>query len=64
MNVWDELFTFIKQYHTTGLSWNPRGSHIPASALRGSPPAGGAAPPPPPPLPPMPIMPPQNSGVS
>ncbi|TPP58271.1 adenylyl cyclase-associated protein 2 isoform X2 [Fasciola gigantica] len=56
MEVWDSLFSYIKQYHTTGLSWNARGTRIPASALRGSPPAGDV-PPPPPPLPPMPVLP-------
>ncbi|KAL2914908.1 suppressor of rasval19 [Polyrhizophydium stewartii] len=47
-----ELQAYVKQWHTTGLSWNPRGGDAKSVAAAGGPaPAAGAAPPPPPPLP-------------
>uniref|UniRef100_A0A0B7AU63 Adenylyl cyclase-associated protein n=2 Tax=Arion vulgaris TaxID=1028688 RepID=A0A0B7AU63_9EUPU len=59
-----ELQAYIKQYHTTGLSWNAKGGDAksaqaatsPAAANIKSPPAAGhgAPPPPPPPGPPPP----------
>lgn len=49
-----ELPTYIKNFHTTGVSWNPKGGD--ASTASGSsapaPPAGGPPPPGPPPPPP------------
>ncbi|XP_005111120.2 adenylyl cyclase-associated protein 2, partial [Aplysia californica] len=48
------LQAFIKEYHTTGLTWNPNGGDAKASAGASAPPpppAGGAPPPPPPPPP-------------
>jgi adenylyl cyclase-associated protein len=42
-----ELQKYIKQYHTTGLTWNAAGSQVTASQSNGS--VGGPAPPPPPP---------------
>lgn len=48
-----ELQNYIKKYHTTGLSWNPRGGD--ASSANGAPappPRGGPGLPPPPPPPP------------
>lgn len=48
-----ELAAYVKKYHTTGVSWNPKGkSASEVSAKSGSAPApasGGAPPPPPPP---------------
>jgi adenylyl cyclase-associated protein len=41
------LQAYIKQYHTTGLTWNATGSQVTASQSNGS--VGGPAPPPPPP---------------
>jgi len=55
-NFLKELQAYIKKYHTTGLSWNPKGGD--ASAFQSSAPAvssapsGPAAPPPGPPPPP------------
>ncbi|XP_046560993.1 adenylyl cyclase-associated protein 1-like [Haliotis rubra] len=45
-----ELQAYIKQFHTTGTAWNPRGGDASAVAA----PARGGAPPPPPPGPPPP----------
>ncbi|BFZ11262.1 hypothetical protein BsWGS_14301 [Bradybaena similaris] len=57
--VLSELQAYIKQFHTTGLSWNPQGGDAKAVQSSGAkaappPPAGGAPPPPPPPGPPPP----------
>jgi adenylyl cyclase-associated protein len=58
VNAWSSflttLHTFVRQHHTTGLVWNPRGTVLPANASldSSSAVAGGAAPPPPPPPPP------------
>eukprot|EP00026_Physarum_polycephalum_P007574 Phypoly_transcript_07637.p1 GENE.Phypoly_transcript_07637~~Phypoly_transcript_07637.p1 ORF type:complete len:506 (+),score=127.39 Phypoly_transcript_07637:71-1519(+) len=53
-NFLKELPTYIKNFHTTGVAWNPRGGD--ASSAAGSsapaPPAGGPPPPGPPPPPP------------
>lgn len=48
-NFLKELRSYIKQYHTTGLSWNPRGGEASAASVSSGPPApsGGGAPPPP-----------------
>ncbi|CAG2110694.1 unnamed protein product [Medioppia subpectinata] len=45
------LQAYIKQYHTTGLSWNPRGGDAGTGQSNGASaaPAGGPLPPPPPP---------------
>ncbi|CAL1538504.1 unnamed protein product [Lymnaea stagnalis] len=59
-----ELQGYIKQFHTTGLSWNPQGGDaksVKSSSSGPAPPAGGAPPPPPPPGPPPP---PDMSGAS
>ncbi|KAJ2992235.1 F-actin-capping protein subunit alpha [Globomyces sp. JEL0801] len=45
MNFLDELKAYVKQHHTTGLTWNPKGGD--AKNAIGAP-TGGAAPPPPP----------------
>jgi adenylyl cyclase-associated protein len=56
MKVLSELHAYVKQYHTTGLTWGSHRQHninVPgASALVGS--ASALAPPPPPPPPPPP----------
>ncbi|XP_019738788.1 adenylyl cyclase-associated protein 1 isoform X1 [Hippocampus comes] len=52
--IWTELQNYIKQYHTTGLSWSKTGPVASASAAPPSKPCGGAPPPPPPPGPPPP----------
>lgn len=44
MNIFTELISFVKQYHTTGLSWNPKGSATPVSTTLPCPPPPGAAP--------------------
>ncbi|KAM6974603.1 adenylyl cyclase-associated protein 1 [Tautogolabrus adspersus] len=50
--IWTDLQTYIKQHHTTGLSWSKSGPVASASAAPPSAPAG--CPPPPPPGPPPP----------
>uniref|UniRef100_A0A3Q3F3S7 CAP, adenylate cyclase-associated protein 1 (yeast) n=1 Tax=Labrus bergylta TaxID=56723 RepID=A0A3Q3F3S7_9LABR len=50
--IWTDLQTYIKQHHTTGLSWSKTGPVASASAAPPSAPAG--CPPPPPPGPPPP----------
>ncbi|WWC66989.1 uncharacterized protein I206_100896 [Kwoniella pini CBS 10737] len=44
------LQAYVKQWHTTGVAWNPKGSPAPAS-ISSAPAAGSAPPPPPPPAP-------------
>ncbi|KAA0196799.1 hypothetical protein HAZT_HAZT005324 [Hyalella azteca] len=44
-SVFSELCDYIKEYHTTGVSWNPRGGA--AVAAPPPPPPGGIPPPPP-----------------
>ncbi|XP_053102667.1 adenylyl cyclase-associated protein 2 isoform X2 [Hemicordylus capensis] len=57
LNIWIELQTYIKDYHTTGLTWSQTGPI--ASAASGlSTLASNQGPPPPPPLPPAPAPPP------
>ncbi|KAK4053029.1 suppressor of rasval19 [Microbotryomycetes sp. JL201] len=53
-----ELQKYVKQHHTTGLSWNPKG--VPAESYKSEATASGTstdAPPPPPPPPPAPAAP-------
>ncbi|XP_069469704.1 adenylyl cyclase-associated protein 2 isoform X2 [Ambystoma mexicanum] len=56
LNIWTELQIYIKEYHTTGLSWSKTGP--PASTLPPFPaiPSGQCPPPPPPPPPGPPPM--------
>ncbi|XP_061617004.1 adenylyl cyclase-associated protein 1-like [Phyllopteryx taeniolatus] len=55
--IWTELQNYIKQYHTTGLSWSKTGPVASASTASAAPPsAPGGCPPPPPPGPPPPPM--------
>ncbi|KAI1901768.1 hypothetical protein AGOR_G00037800 [Albula goreensis] len=54
LSIWTDLQAYIKQHHTTGLSWSKTGPVASASAVGACPAAGGAPPPPPgPPPPPM-----------
>ncbi|XP_037549185.1 LOW QUALITY PROTEIN: adenylyl cyclase-associated protein 1 [Nematolebias whitei] len=55
VSIWTELQNYIKQHHTTGLSWSRTGPAASASSAPPSAPAGGC-PPPPPPGPPPPSM--------
>ncbi|EHA98884.1 Adenylyl cyclase-associated protein 1 [Heterocephalus glaber] len=56
-SIWTELRAYIKEFHTTGLSWNKMGPV--AKELSGLPsgPSAGSGPPPPPPSPPPPPVP-------
>ncbi|XP_078123493.1 adenylyl cyclase-associated protein 1 [Sander vitreus] len=55
LSIWAELQNYIKEHHTTGLTWSKSGAVASASAAPPSAPAGGC-PPPPPPGPPPPAM--------
>ncbi|XP_018560726.1 LOW QUALITY PROTEIN: adenylyl cyclase-associated protein 1 [Lates calcarifer] len=55
VSIWTELQNYIKQHHTTGLSWSKSGPIASASAAPPSAPAGGCPPPPPPGPPPPPM---------
>ena len=48
--IWTALIAYIKQHHTTGLTWNASGGSAPPP-----PPPGGAPPPPPPVQAPTPV---------
>ncbi|XP_043940740.1 adenylyl cyclase-associated protein 1 [Protopterus annectens] len=52
INIWTNLQAYIKEYHTTGLSWSKTGPKASAAAIHSAPSGGG--PPPPPGLPPPP----------
>ncbi|KAJ2804398.1 suppressor of rasval19 [Coemansia guatemalensis] len=63
LSILRELAAYVKEFHTTGLVWNPSGGPVEkaAQALQedmqpaaASAPTGGAPPPPPPPPPPLP----------
>ncbi|KAM7384565.1 hypothetical protein PAMA_011770 [Pampus argenteus] len=65
VSIWTELQNYIKQHHTTGLSWSKSGPVASASAAAPSAPAGGCPPPPPPgPPPPMEVSAPSGGGSS
>ncbi|XP_078544093.1 adenylyl cyclase-associated protein 2 [Lissotriton helveticus] len=51
LNIWTELQIYIKEYHTTGLSWNKTGPTA-STVSPGPGVTGGQCPPPPPPPPP------------
>ncbi|XP_054462382.1 adenylyl cyclase-associated protein 1 [Anoplopoma fimbria] len=54
VSIWTELQNYVKQHHTTGLTWSKSGPMASASAAPPRAPAGGCPPPPPgPPPPPM-----------
>ncbi|KAG7225397.1 hypothetical protein INR49_027386 [Caranx melampygus] len=55
VSIWTELQNYIKQHHTTGLTWSKSGPVASASAAPPSAPAGGCPPPPPPGPPPPPM---------
>lgn len=54
--ILNDLFTYVRQHHTTGLAWASQGKHDfgSVSVSTAKPVAGGPPPPPPPPPPPMP----------
>ncbi|KGL91453.1 Adenylyl cyclase-associated protein 1, partial [Charadrius vociferus] len=55
LSIWTELQAYIKEYHTTGLTWSKTGPVATEGAKSPSAPPAGAAPPPPgPPSPPAP----------
>ncbi|XP_051494220.1 adenylyl cyclase-associated protein 1 isoform X3 [Apus apus] len=55
LSIWTELQAYIKEYHTTGLTWSKTGPVATEGAKSPSGPPAGAAPPPPgPPPPPAP----------
>ncbi|XP_029022547.1 adenylyl cyclase-associated protein 1 [Betta splendens] len=64
VNIWTEMQNYIKEHHTTGLTWSKTGAIASASAAAPSPPAGGCPPPPPPgpPPPPMDVSAPSSGG--
>ncbi|KAM6900039.1 adenylyl cyclase-associated protein 1 [Xenentodon cancila] len=64
VSIWTELQEYIKQHHTTGLTWSKSGPVASASAAPSSAPAGRcpAPPPPGPPPPPMDLSGPPSSG--
>ncbi|CAE7231572.1 unnamed protein product [Rhizoctonia solani] len=47
----DELKKYVMEYHTTGLTWNPKGGDATKFKSTSAAPAAGAPPPPPPPPP-------------
>ncbi|XP_056596999.1 adenylyl cyclase-associated protein 1 [Triplophysa dalaica] len=53
LSIWNELQAYIKQHHTTGLSWSKTG---PVASASGAAPKGGAPAPPPPGPPPPPMV--------
>uniref|UniRef100_A0A671LAR9 Adenylyl cyclase-associated protein 1-like n=1 Tax=Sinocyclocheilus anshuiensis TaxID=1608454 RepID=A0A671LAR9_9TELE len=58
VSIWTELQAYIKQHHTTGLSWSKTVSHIlvcSGPVASGGAPSGGAPAPPPPGPPPPPM---------
>ncbi|CAL8095003.1 unnamed protein product [Calicophoron daubneyi] len=54
--LWKSLSDYVKQHHTTGVSWCAQGPPAKASDMKSSSTAAGAPPPPPPPPPPMPLQ--------
>ncbi|EHB00756.1 Adenylyl cyclase-associated protein 1 [Heterocephalus glaber] len=57
LNIWTELQACIKEFHTTGLSWNKTGPVAKELSGLTSGPSAGSGPPPPPPGPPPPPVP-------
>ncbi|XP_030645158.1 adenylyl cyclase-associated protein 1 [Chanos chanos] len=64
LSIWTELQNYIKQHHTTGLSWSKTGPVASASSAPPSAPGGRAPPPPGPPPPPMDLGQSSSGGVS
>ncbi|KAM4687583.1 adenylyl cyclase-associated protein 2 [Discoglossus pictus] len=54
LNIWSELQAYIKEYHTTGISWSKDGPIAKAASAPPCLPGVPCAPPPPPPPPPGP----------
>ncbi|KAJ1309682.1 hypothetical protein OPQ81_006446 [Rhizoctonia solani] len=54
----DELKKYVTEYHTTGLTWNPKGGDATQFKSASAAPAAGGPPPPPPPPPPAAVPPP------
>ncbi|XP_028936466.1 adenylyl cyclase-associated protein 1 [Ornithorhynchus anatinus] len=58
LSIWAELQAYIKEFHTTGLTWSKTGPIAKElSGVSAGPSAGSGAPPPPPPGPPPPPVP-------
>ncbi|XP_022602683.1 adenylyl cyclase-associated protein 1 [Seriola dumerili] len=55
VSIWTELQNYIKQHHTTGLTWSKSGPIASATGAAPRAPAGGCPPPPPPGPPPPPM---------
>lgn len=55
IGIFKEMQSYVKQYHTTGVSWNPKGGRA-LDNLKEAPNASGVPPPPPPGCPPPPPM--------
>ncbi|KAF8325999.1 adenylate cyclase associated N terminal-domain-containing protein [Cantharellus anzutake] len=53
----DTLQSYVKEHHTTGLAWNPKGQDIASYNAPATKPTGAPSPPPPPPPPPPPLPP-------
>ncbi|MEE6484377.1 hypothetical protein FKM82_013853 [Ascaphus truei] len=68
LNIWTELQVYIKEHHTTGLSWSKTGlkaAGVPSAPLGPPPPAPGPPPPPPGcPPPPPPASAPSDDSMS
>ncbi|CAH2222179.1 adenylyl cyclase-associated 1 isoform X2 [Pelobates cultripes] len=67
LNIWTELQAYIKEHHTTGLSWSktgPKAGSAPLAPSAPSAPKVGPGPPPPPPGGPPPPPPPPSSAPS
>jgi len=62
LSIWTQLQNYIKEHHTTGLSWSKSGPVASASAVPPMAPAGGCPPPPPPGPPPPPMALGESSG--
>ncbi|KAF9036547.1 adenylate cyclase associated N terminal-domain-containing protein [Panaeolus papilionaceus] len=60
--VFDATAAYVKKYHATGLTWNPKG--VPVDSYKPSSSTTGAPPPPPPPPPPQMAAAPEAGGVS
>ncbi|XP_003219805.1 adenylyl cyclase-associated protein 2 [Anolis carolinensis] len=58
LNIWTELQAYIKEYHTTGLTWNKTGLIASAASEPSTLMGNQGPPPPPPPAPPLPGPPP------
>ncbi|CAA7265404.1 unnamed protein product [Cyclocybe aegerita] len=55
--ILDAMHSYIKEYHATGLVWNPKGVTVEQYKASANTSAGAGAPPPPPPPPPAPPAP-------